>query len=137
MKFTNSDYSKKLHHSKLSLSFGEFYLFETFFISEIYEGVHFDWDKVEDLIMNLIDFYGEDIKLGYISNRVNSYSIDPYTWVKIENTYDFIVASAIVSYNHISLMNTKIEKLFSKKSIKACDSLEEAIKWIRNLKEFN
>ena len=137
MKFINSEFSTTLNHSKLSLSFGDFYLFDRFFISEMHEGIHFDPEKLEDLIIHLVEFYGEDIKLGYISNRVNSFSVDPKIWTEIKNNYDFIVASAIVSYSNASLIHANLEKRLSIKSLKRCTSLEEAIKWIKNLKEFN
>ena len=50
---------------------------------------------------------------------------------------DVIVASAIVYYNDFTYKNASLEKLFSKKSIKRCINLDEAIQWMKNLKEFN
>ncbi|OEK08386.1 hypothetical protein A8C32_02740 [Flavivirga aquatica] len=134
MKFENSDYSKSLDYFKLNLHFGNFYLCEFFFIAELNEGVHFGREQVEELIKQIIFFYGESPKLGCISNRVNSYSSDPHSWSKVENKYDIVIASAIVSYTPITSMNAKIEQQFFKKRIKNCTSLKEAIKWIENPK---
>jgi len=137
MKFEDSEYYKTLKHTKLEKPFGNFYFFETFLIAELNEGVHFDWEKIVDAMSDLINFYGEGVKLAYLSNRVNSYSMDPNSWEKIYKKYNVIIASAIVSYNNFTFMNASLEKGFSKKSIKRCLSLDEAIKWIFSLKEFS
>lgn len=85
----------------------------------------------------VVEFYGTNIKVGYISNRVNSYCMNPQTWDIVQKKYNLIFAGAIVSYNSITFMNASIEKQFSKISIKRCLSLEEAIQWIKSLKEFS
>ncbi|WP_262733971.1 hypothetical protein [Gaetbulibacter sp. NE] len=137
MTFENSKYFNLLKHSKVEFSFGNFYLFDKFIISEINEGVHFDWDKIQQVIAALIDYYGSNLKIGYISNRVNPYSIEPQLWIRFQRDYGFIVASAMVSYTELNYINASIEKRFSEMSIKRCGSLDEAIIWIKNLKEFN
>ncbi|MEY8868478.1 MULTISPECIES: hypothetical protein [Flavobacteriaceae] len=136
MTFENSKYFNLLKHSKVEFSFGNFYLFDKFIISEINEGVHFDWDKIQQVIAALIDYYGSNLKIGYISNRVNPYSIEPQLWIRFQRDYGFIVASAMVSYTELNYINASIEKRFSEMSIKRCGSLDEAINWIKNLKEF-
>jgi len=85
----------------------------------------------------IIKYYDFDTKLGYISNRINSYSIDPQTWGKVISKYDIFIASSIVAYTSFTFYNASLEKTFSKKSIKRCLSLKEAIEWTLNLKEFN
>jgi len=66
-------------------------------------------------------------KIGFISNRIKDYSIDPSNWTKIEEKYDLIGASAILMYTNSTYMNASIEKQFIKRSIKRCMSLKEAI----------
>ncbi|WP_246067730.1 hypothetical protein [Changchengzhania lutea] len=121
----------------MALSFGDFYLCDTFVVSELHDGIHFDWSKVTEVAEGLFHFYGENMQLGYISNRVNSYSLEPQSWSKVQDEYSIIVASAIVSYNNLTYMNATLEKQFSKKSIKRCTSLEVAINWITSIKEFS
>lgn len=137
MKFEQSAHFKTLKSHKLALYFGDFYFCEKFFIAEVHEGIHFDWDMIKQVMDKLVEFYGDSIKLGYISNRVNSYSINPQTWIKVDSEYNIIVASAIVTYSNIAFMNATLEKRFYKRSIKRCLSLEEAIDWILNIKELN
>ena len=137
MRFEDSKYFNELDHKKLEFPFGNFYLCHTFFISELHEGVHFGWEEVKLLMNKIIDFYGNNSKLVYISNRVNSYSSDPNSWEKTYKKYGVIVASAIVYYNDFTCKSASLEKLLSEKSIKRCISLDEAILWVKTLKEFN
>jgi len=137
MKFEDSIYYSSLKHRLIELPFGKFYLFDHFIISEINSEVHFDWKKIEKLIYLLVEHYGENIKIAYISNRVNLYSFDPYLWIKFEKDYGFIVASAMVCYDERNKMNASLEKHISNNSIKRCWNLNKAIEWVQNLKEFN
>lgn len=134
MRFENSDYFKSKHY-KIEFPFGNFYLFEKYFISEINEGIHFDWEMIKTVMAEVVEFYGVDAKIGYISNRINSYSMNPQTWDKVQKKYNMIVAGAIVSYNNMTFMNSSLEKQLANISIKRCLSLDEAIEWILNLKE--
>lgn len=136
MRFEDSKLSHTLKYKKITLPYGDFYFFDKFVISEINEGVHLDWDKILALIGVMIDFYGKDLKIAYISNRINAYSIEPQLWMKFEKEYNFIIASAIVVYNDLNYINASIEKQFSSSSIKRCGSLEIALHWVNNLKEF-
>lgn len=136
MKFELSEFNE-LTHYKVEMPFGNFYLLETFFISEIHEGVHFDWEMIKQAMVEIMGFYGKNNKVGYISNRVNSYSMNPQTWDKVQKEYNLIIAGAIVTYNKMTFMNASIEKEFSKISIKRCLSLEEAVEWIKTLKELS
>ncbi|ALJ03935.1 hypothetical protein APS56_01670 [Pseudalgibacter alginicilyticus] len=130
MEFEKSKYSKILNYYKIEKPFGNFYLCEHFFIAELSEGIHFDWKMIENVSVDLIDYYGNKTSLGYISNRINSYSIDPHFWNKIDKKYGIFTNSAIVYYNEMMYMNATLEKQFSNINIKRCISLEEAINWV-------
>ncbi|GAA3655328.1 hypothetical protein [Flavivirga jejuensis] len=135
MRFENSEYYKNLKHYKLETTYGDFYFCDNFFIGEIFEGIHFEWDMVDYLMNEVRDFYGKDAKLGYVSNRINSYSLDPQSWEKVYKKYGIIQFSAIIAYNNFTLMNAKLEKQFSSKKIKRCTSLTEAMDWVSSMKE--
>ncbi|MBD0832813.1 hypothetical protein [Aestuariibaculum sediminum] len=134
MKFEHSTYYNPELHVKIEKPFGRFFFCDKFILSEIYEGIHFDWPMISCLLDDVVSFYGSYANIGYISNRIYSYSRDPHSWTEIDK-YNIIVASAIVSYNQMSYLNATLEKRFSKKSIKRCDTLDQAIEWIINLKE--
>lgn len=120
-------FSKNLNYTKLEMPFGRYYLFSSFIISELHEGVHFDWEKTELMVLKLKEFYDEGVKIGFISNRINHFSVDPSNWTKIEKKYNFIRSSAIVIYNQSNFMNASIEKQFTNTPISTYRSLEEAI----------
>ena len=136
MFFEKSNYFKLLKHRKITLSFGDFYLLDNFIIAEFNEGTHFNWNKIQELAAELIRHYSYELKIGFIANRVNSYSTDPHLWTNFNQEFGFFVATAIVVYDDISYMNATLEKQFTENSLKRCSSLEEGIHWMQNLDEF-
>ncbi len=136
MQFEKTCHFKTLKPLKVGLPFGNYFFCKRFIIGEPFEGVHFDWNKAELLINEVIKHYGSNAKIAYIVNRINHYSIDPQNWLKIEKKYDFLVAGAIVYYNNANYINASLEKQFTTKSIKRCLSIDEAIAWVEQLKEF-
>lgn len=136
MTFEESEYSKLIHYKKVQFPFATFYLTRNFTISEFNEGVHVDYSIASDIISYFSDYIKRGFKIGYIANRINSYSFEPQLWKEINDDYDFLVASAVVSYTDFNYLNASLEKHFSEKSLKRCNSIDEAIEWILNLKEF-
>ncbi|MUU77383.1 hypothetical protein [Winogradskyella endarachnes] len=135
MHFENSLLSKSLTYEKLTLDFGTNYLFENFIIMEVNEGVHFNFDKLNELLTEITAHYGFDKKLAYIANRVNSYSIDPILWSYFDKDDNMLVAASIVTYSNSSFMSASIEKKLASISLKRSSSLEEAIGWVQHLTE--
>ena len=116
--------------------FGTLYLTKYFVVSELNEGIHVDYTIASEIITRCSKYIKKGDKLSYIANRYNSYSFNPQIWVDFNKEYDFIVASAIVSYSNFSHLNASLEKQFFSKSLKRCKSLNEAINWVINLDEF-
>ncbi|GAA4281903.1 hypothetical protein [Gaetbulibacter aestuarii] len=133
MKFEDSEYFEHLKPHVIKMSFGTFYLCDLFFVSELNEGIHFDWDKIQAVISELFKYYGEDSRIGYIPNRVNSYSVNPHYWARVDKQYNIIAASAIVYYSYSNAINAEIEERFYKKPMKLCNNLNEAISWMLDL----
>jgi hypothetical protein len=76
--------------------------------------------------------YFPNKKFGYITHRLNSYSVDPRVYIdtsKIKN----LVAFAVVSKDPMNLSNTEVEKLFLKKPFRAFKKMEEAITWVEEI----
>ncbi len=117
------------------MRFGNFYLFDTFMIAELNEGIHFDWNMVEEAMIHVEKFYGTNAKIAYISNRVHSYSINPQAWNDVQEKYNIIVAAAIVAYNKMIYLNASLEKQLANTSIRHCFSLIEAIEWAVDLQD--
>ncbi len=119
----------KSAHEKVELPFGNFYFFNDFLISELNQGIHFSWDKVKKVADLASKFYGKDNKVVYISNRINSYSIEPQSWLKFDKRYNFFKASAIIAYDMKGGLSVVLEKLFSQKRIQKFNDLDDAIDW--------
>jgi len=136
MQFKNSNYFRTLKHKKVETCFGVFYFCDKFIISEIKEDLHISWKNIEILIEEVLRYYGTTPRLGYISNRINDYSIDPQNWVKTINKYEnYLVASAVITYNSSSYKIATLEKHFSKNKLERFTSLDEAITWMENIKK--
>lgn len=136
MKFENSSYYSETNSKKVTLSIGDLYLLNSFCIAEFKEGVHIGIEECEDIVIALVDYYGENLKIGFISNRIVSFSIDLKQWIKFNTDYNFIVAKAIVFYDNLNFDIATMEKHLSKCSTKRCHTLDQSIAWMKNLKEF-
>ncbi len=120
---------------ELRYSCGMYYLFDTFVVSEINEGVVYTWDEhAQPIVKELSELYdhnGENLVL--ISNRVHSYSVKPSDWIKFFKSDYKLRGYAIVSYNPKGLITSLLEKLFMRNSFKSFDNLEDAIAWAKSL----
>lgn len=128
MKIEDSKYIN-IEHEEVILPFGNFYFFKNFVVSELNEGVHFDWNKVKILSDIMINHYGDVDHLYYLSNRVNSYSIEPQSWLKFDKKYHLIKETGIIAYTNRGGLSVVLERLFSKGSIKKFRSLKKAMEW--------
>lgn len=120
--------------------FGTFYLFESFVVGEIKEGVLFSWEhQAKELVEYLSDLYDQNGKgLVYISNRVHQYSINPSDWLKFYKEKYHLCGYAVVNYRNTNgVINSIFEKLFMRNKIQSFNSLENAVYWATELCELN
>lgn len=119
--------------------FATYYLFDTFIVSEINEGISFTWDnhakKVVKEFGELYEQKGKDMVL--VSNRVYSFSVRPIDWFKFFGDNYSLKGYAIVSYTKQSLATVLIEKLFVRTSFRNFDNIDDAIIWAKSLNEKN
>lgn len=137
MFFEASIFAKSLNYKKVELDFGVYYLFDNFFITEVNEGEHFDYPKLNMLLSSLRAHYGSHKRLAYIANRIHSYSIDPVLWSYFDEDDSILIAAAIVIYRDSTYLNANIEKQLASIPIKRAQSLNDALNWVSGLKEFN
>lgn len=118
-------------------SFGKIFIHDCYVIAIMKEGIVV---KVEyNLVLKEIsETYFKNKKFGYITNRINSYSVDPSIYLET-NKIKNLVAFAIISNNPMNLLNSEIEKMFFKKPFEHFYTIVEGIGWvkatIKNLKE--
>jgi len=134
LKVEESKY-KDLYQKKISLHYGNFYIFDTYVISEISEGVHFNWALAEGVINLVYEHFGSrDIKVAYISNRINNYTVHAQDWLNFYKERHHLEAFAVVAYSKLGLMNVILEKVFSQVRLKKFRDLDSAVEWVLSLK---
>lgn len=108
--------------------FGEFEFFDGYFIGRINGGVNAGSDFV-DALSELIrkQYHGKPII--YISDRVNSYSIDPFATMDLSERNNIRFA-AVVTYTHQQKKIFPLEvKVMDRLSMCNFDSLDAALNW--------
>lgn len=123
------------YDKKVTIKSGDFYFFKKFVVAEIAEGVHFDWELAKEVIAMAYDHYGQDIRVAYISNRVNSYSVNAPDWLNFYKERHHLEAIAIVAYDKMGIMNVVLEKIFNQTRLRKFKSLDEAVAWVSTIKD--
>jgi hypothetical protein len=117
--------------SSLELEFGSVTFLENIQIAELNEGILFDIPQNREILAIARERFNNQ-PYGYISNRVNSYSVNPIIYMEAAN-FPNLVAVAIVSSNPVAQQNALIEKQFfkNKNSFQCFKTLDEAIIWMK------
>ena len=112
-------------------NYAEIFIFDDFLIKQIKEGVVITPEHNKEL-KKLISKHFKDKNFAYISNRVESYTVDPMVYkeaVKIPN----LVAMAIIPSTENMRANAEFEKKFYNKPYGIFDNLTDAIKWVHSI----
>lgn len=114
---------------ELEYSFGTFYVFNGYLISEINEDVNFSWDhhaiQVVDDVSCYLGTLGNNIV--YVSNRIHSYSLVASDWLKFFKNYYDLKGYYIVQDKQKNRVNALFEDMFFNGKIKYFQDLEDAI----------
>ena len=122
--------------SKESLDCGSFEIYDNYIISTINEGIVID-QACKDAIWQLCDTHFEGKTFGYISNRRNSYSIDPTIYLKADNRFSNLKVMAIVSQRALHRKNFEIERQFFSAKIDLFSTVDEAKQWITETLDYS
>lgn len=116
----------------IALDFGKVTIIDNILIAELNEGILFDVDSNRTLL-NLGNKIFKGMPYGYISNRVNSYAVNPMIYLDSSCTKN-LKAIAVVSSNKVCQQNILLEKQFynEENSFEVFDTMEAAIKWIKS-----
>jgi len=118
-------------HQHYSNQLGEFFFFDTYFIAEFREGVHVTYEDFEIVKSYIFNHYRET-RFGFISNRVNSFSIELKDAVLFNKDYPNLEAYAVVAYKNFSEQLIEVENRFFKFNRRGFRSLTEALVWIKD-----
>lgn len=110
--------------------FGTFFFFDHLVVSEINEGVVFNWEMAKKVINAAFDILGNQFPIAYISNRIHSYSLVPTDWLKFYKEYkNHLTSYSIVVYRYSTITNIFLEKMFSDIKIQKFNTIDNAINW--------
>ncbi len=113
------------------LDFVEVHIYDNYIIGTFSEGFEVQREHIK-ILLDFVNRHFKNKSFVYISNRKNSYSIDPTIYheaTKVEN----LIAVAIVSENKIQKTLSQLEKHFYDKKIKYFKTIGEAIDWKETL----
>ena len=117
----------------LELDFATIRIYENLIVTECNEGVLLDVPKNRK-VLELAGEVFNNGSFGYISNRINSYAVDPMVY-RESAAHPQLKAIAVVSESELARSSAKLEKQFytNKNPFKIFSSLEEAKIWIREI----
>lgn len=118
-------------HPVLELDFGKVWFKDNILIAELNEGILFDVENNRQLL-EIGKKTFQDKPYGYISNRVNSYAVNPLVYRESAKTGN-LKAIAVVSTNVVCRNNAVLEKQFYRDSnpFEIFSTLGEAFEWMR------
>ncbi|MFK7750023.1 MAG: STAS/SEC14 domain-containing protein [Kordia sp.] len=106
---------------------GKLYLYDDLVIGEINEGVHIS----SETLLSFFEFFHENYKVpfGYISHRINSYSIDPQVYKMLPEN-NLLKGIAVVSDQKFSSLNAHVEKNFYNGHYELFTTINTAVNWL-------
>jgi len=124
----NTDFFRNIRQVR-EFEFGVFYFFDGLVISEMKNGVIFNWAMAQKAINAAYEVLGEDVQIAYISNRIHSYYVVPTDWIKFYKNRHQLNFYSVVGYTNGNRISLFLERFFFRNSIRKFTDLEEAIAW--------
>jgi len=114
-----------------NLNSGNLFFFDTFLITEIFEGVIIGENELVQIIDLAHNYYGFDTPYGIISNRLNSYSVNLSELIPISHKFKNMVANAVIIYSELGLNNFELEKRTLNLKSQSFSHIEGALQWTK------
>ncbi len=118
--------------STANFSFGSLQIAGNTVIGTLNEGVEANWSLLEQVALWAQQRF-DGAPWAYISNRVNSYSIDPLVYHRAIECKG-LIAIALVCRNEQQIRNVSVEKLYCRDiTLQHFLDLQQAIDWSNNI----
>lgn len=135
---TDTTYAPRLSDTLLAkeildTEIGTIYFYDNILVMEGKENSIFSIKTSLFILLKVIKMVGTK-PVVYISNRVNSYSVDPNDYKYLEMIPN-LKGIATVSYNNITKSSAKLEQKFFKKPFRDFESLDDAKFWAMEVLE--
>ncbi|MCB0399270.1 MAG: hypothetical protein KDD26_06515 [Winogradskyella sp.] len=122
-KINNTDFTFK------EVSLGKLLYNGKYMIAVFNEGVDLNFNNFSEVTTIIKSQFG-DRPFGFISNRVNSYSINLSDANRFNEIFPNVKAYAVVAHNPITEKVFEIEQRFFKFNRKSFRDLDDAIDWV-------
>lgn len=132
MKLADSKYADQIIES-IDYDFGVFYFLDDIIVSEMHEGVTFNWKCAEQVIADAKRILGVDCRPHYISNRINEYYTVSQDWLKFFNNRYFLKSFSVITPHPSGMMNLIFERMFYRRKIFQVTSLHDAFEHIEKI----
>jgi len=120
----------EIHHLKI----GTFYFFDNLVIAEIHEGIHIDFKSSQEFFRIAKVFFSNEKPFGFISNRINNFSVSPLDFANYNLKLENIKAFCAITYgNYYDKMNIEIEKRFYTEPFYSTNEIEDAVNWTTSM----
>lgn len=130
MSVTESSINQKVKsHEKIEL--GDLFFFENYFIAEFKEGVNIDYNNFNECKTLIEKFFGNN-DFGFVSNRINSYSLVLTDAPLFNKAFKNLKAYATVTYSAFAEKVFDVENHFFKFNKQNFTSLHDATFWVEN-----
>jgi len=117
--------------TSLKVELGELRFNHRYLVAVFDEGVDLNFENFSE-ITNIIKTQFENRPFGFISNRINSYSINLSDANKFNKMFPNLKAYAVVAHNPITEKVFEIEEHFFTFNRKSFRNLDDAINWVEN-----
>ena len=120
----------EIHH----LDIGDIIFLNKTIVTELKEGVTYDWHGGLQVISLAEKFYGKNFYVNYIANRIHDYAVKAQDWTKFFQENRSLRTFCIVTYGKTGTTNIAIERLFYKEGkIMHFTDLKMALQYTGNL----
>ena len=103
--------TEKKEYKVLTVSLGDLYFFENYLVTEFNEGENVTFENFKEVAEAIKTRYG-DRPIGFISNRINSYSIDLTDAELFNNAFPNVKAYAVIVHKPMTKQIFEIENHF-------------------------
>tara|TARA_R110002049_G_scaffold309212_1_gene518703 strand:+ start:29639 stop:30046 length:408 start_codon:yes stop_codon:yes gene_type:complete len=115
----------------LNLKDAELFFFDEFIINQVKEGVVIE-PHHNDILNEHIKAHFSGKNMVYVSNRVKSYSVNPFIYTEVEKIPN-LVAIAMIPLTESMRKSAEYEREFYDKPYEIFDSLSKAIAWVHKI----
>lgn len=127
----NNPYLENKDYELLNVKQGRLYLFDNYIITEFNEGINITFENFSE-VSEIIKNHYKNEPFGFISNRINSYSIDLNDAHLYNKTFPNLKAYAVVVYKSLTHRVFEVESHFFNFNREVFKNLENATEWVEN-----